>query len=155
MSRQADDDANTPSKEEVIEVKTEDKKENKNPALSIDQEHVPDSIIDKETEHKIAHVVGEDVIYFSTCDYCEVAPCLMEQGLYEVLEKEHDYVHECDTEQALTNKEVRFKLYRTAMHWIHSYLGHGNRQELPLCVQGEIMDLAHEAGGKYTGYRDK
>ena len=118
-----------------------------------DHETVLDPCIDKETEQKIAHVLGQDYVP-EPCHLCQVTPCLLDQGLYEALEKEYEYVMECDTENVITNKEVHFKLYRTATRWIHGYLGRGNRRQLPACVVGEIKDLASEAGGAYTGFID-
>lgn len=123
-----------------------------------DHETVVDPNIDKESEAKIAHILGQDLVqdrpdvFVETCSWCNVEPCLLDHGLYEAIETEYEYLKECDTENVLTHKEIRFKLYRTATRWIHGHLGRGNRRELPGCVVSEIKDLAHETGGLYTGF---
>ena len=111
-----------------------------------DHETVLDPCIDKETEQKIAHVLGQDYVpekndvLVSECHLCQVTPCLLDQGLYQALEKEYEYLMECDTENVITKKEVRFKLYRMATRWIHGFLGRSNHRELPACVIREIKD---------------
>jgi hypothetical protein len=53
----------------------------------------------------------------------------------------------------LTNKQIRFILYRFATNWIHGFLGKGKRIKLPVCVRGEILDLAPENDHVYVGFR--
>jgi hypothetical protein len=77
----------------------------------------------------------------------------MEQGLYRSIV---DYYEEAlcddDGEALFTTKEIRFRLYRHATAWIHGFLGRGIRIKLPVCVRGEILDLAPEADHVYVGF---
>ena len=86
------------------------------------------------------------------CKYCQNVPWLLEDGLYELIVQYEEELRENDS-TALTNKEIRFYLYRYASRWIHGYLGKGNRIKLPKCVRGEILDLAPEPGGIYIGFK--
>jgi hypothetical protein len=92
------------------------------------------------------------------CAHCFNSPCLLSQGLYESIVRYYE-----DTlcngseggDDVLTSKQIRFRLYRHATSWIHGYLGRGKRIELPVCVRGEIMDLAPaDPGTQYVGFKD-
>lgn len=77
---------------------------------------------------------------------------MLDDGLYQVI---CDYADELRAnDSSITNKEIRYHLYRQATHWIHGTLGKGNRVELPVCDRGEILDLAPEPGGSYVGFQD-
>lgn len=87
------------------------------------------------------------------CPYCFNCPCLLEQGLYRSIVDLYEETQEDDNNN-LTSKEIRFRLYRHATSWIHGFLGKGRRIELPLCVRGEIVDLAPaERGETYVGFK--
>ena len=55
----------------------------------------------------------------------------------------------------LSNKQIRFILYRFATNWIHGFLlvGKGKRKQLPICVRGEILDFAPQDDHVYVGFR--
>lgn len=61
-------------------------------------------------------------------------------------------LHDSNGETNMTNKQIRFSLYRMATAWIHGFLGKGVRIELPVCVRGEILDMAPESDHVYTGF---
>ena len=90
------------------------------------------------------------------CPFCQNAPCLLEQGLYDYLALfEEQFVNHNTCEPGeLTNKVVRYNLYRQASHWIHGHLGKGVRKEFPQCVRTEILDMAPEKDGLYVGFRE-
>lgn len=80
----------------------------------------------------------------------------MQQGLYRsIVEMEESLrTDEEDGPDVLTNREIRFRLYRHATAWIHGFLGKGKRIKLPLCVSAEIVDIApKDAGDSYTGFK--
>ena len=90
------------------------------------------------------------------CKYCRFRPCIMaDGGLYAcLLEFFQDFCESDYEAKNLTEKQVRFKLYRHATFMIHGYLGKGVRIELPKCVRGEIMDLIPAPDGKYVGFKE-
>ena len=61
-------------------------------------------------------------------------------------------LHDSNGDTNMTNKEIRFSLYRLATSWIHGFLGRGVQIQLPVCVRGEILDLAPEMDHVYTGF---
>jgi hypothetical protein len=85
------------------------------------------------------------------CKYCQNEPCLLEDGLYDIIVEYADELRENDA--TLNNKEIRFQLYRRATNWIHGYLGRQNRVELPKCVRGEIVDIAPDPNQSYVGFQ--
>jgi hypothetical protein len=89
------------------------------------------------------------------CRWCRRRPCIMADGGFYacLLEYFQDYVEPEYEAKNLTDKEVRFRLYRHATSMIHGYLGKGVRIELPKCVLGEILDLIPAPDGKYTGFK--
>ena len=90
----------------------------------------------------------------TTCELCCKTPCLLQQGLYDSL---CEYYGEClesdHMDNLISNKEVRFGLYRQATITIHGHLGRGRRCPLPQCVVTEIRDLAMESDGNYVGFK--
>jgi hypothetical protein len=58
------------------------------------------------------------------CKYCQNVPCLLEDGLYELIVQYEEELRENDS--TLTNKEISFYLYCDASRWIHGYLGKRN-----------------------------
>ena len=86
------------------------------------------------------------------CPYCLFEPCILDTGLYQVIV---DYERDLrDNDSSMTNKQVRFYLYRHVTHWMHGYLGWGIRIKIPTCVRGEILDLAPEPSHDYVGFID-
>ena len=88
------------------------------------------------------------------CKYCQNTPCVLEQGLYDSMTEFEESLRDLDHDGKLLNKEVRFQLYRHVTAWMHGFLGKGRRVEIPQCVRGEILDMAPESDGKYTGFRN-
>jgi hypothetical protein len=88
------------------------------------------------------------------CDLCQNVPCLLRQGRYDSITEYEDQIRQTDSDETLTNKEVRFKLYRHGTTWMHGYLGKRRRNKIPQCVQTEILDLAPESSGSYVGFKD-
>ena len=84
------------------------------------------------------------------CPHCSNSPCLLYKGLYTSIVEHEEEVRASNTD--ITNKQVRFILYRLATNWIHGFLGRGVQIELPVCVRGEILDLAPEEDHVYTGF---
>ena len=84
------------------------------------------------------------------CESCEQRPCWLDQGLYEDMINHEESLRE-DNED-ITNKTVRFELYRLATRFIHGFLGHNNHIKLPACVDSEIKDLPPEPGRSYTSF---
>ena len=55
--------------------------------------------------------------------------------------------------QGISNREIRYALYRDATTFISGYLGKGNRKELPDCVVCKIRDSYPAEGGNYVGFK--
>jgi hypothetical protein len=89
------------------------------------------------------------------CRWCRRRPCIMADGVFYdcLLEYFQDFVEPEYEAKNLTEKEVRFRLYRHATSLIHGYLGKGVRIELPQCVRGDILDLIPAPDGKYVGFK--
>ena len=86
------------------------------------------------------------------CIYCERSPCILEQGLYDLL-VEGGLLLEDDDVQAL-KKQIRFDMYRKAARFMWGPLKKGDRRKLPHCVLQEIHDFAPEDDvKKYTGFK--
>jgi hypothetical protein len=89
------------------------------------------------------------------CEFCQEAPCVLQQGLYDKLC--HYYTHlleEGHTGGEITSKEVRFALYRQSIFFIHGHLRAKERIELPQCVVTDIRDLAmNKEGEEYVGFK--
>jgi hypothetical protein len=88
------------------------------------------------------------------CELCRSSPCLLEQGLYEELSLANELGLDPDF-PFLSNKEIRFRLYKYATNWIHGYLGKDNRVELPQCITQEIRHLAPDSVGFYVGFKKR
>ena len=88
------------------------------------------------------------------CPLCYSTPCLLRQGLYDSITEYEDEIRQSDADETLTNKQMRFKLYRHATTWMHGFLGKRRRIEIPQCVRTEILDLAPESNGAYVGFKD-
>jgi len=95
----------------------------------------------------------QDVADVRECRHCEHAPCLLLQGLYLEVAERAETLQNDEACAHLTNKQIRFILYRLATNWIHGFLGKGNRIKLPVCVRGEILDIAPEPDHVYVGFR--
>jgi hypothetical protein len=91
----------------------------------------------------------------ATCQFCQEAPCVLQGGLYDMLCHYYDHFLEEDhTGGIITNKQVRFALYRQSIFYIHGHLRAKERIELPECVVTDIRDLAMaENGEEYVGFR--
>ena len=87
------------------------------------------------------------------CAHCGHSPCMLDDGLYDMLVEYDAYLRETDTK--VTTKQICYQLYREATKWIHGHLGSGVRRELPVCMRGEILDLTAENDGKYVGFKEK
>ena len=85
-----------------------------------------------------------------TCQYCGQNPCFVIE-IYELLVKTGEELEE----EELTNKQIRFNLYRIASNTYHGRLGAGNRKRLPICVTTDIHDLYLDGKGQYTGFRQQ
>ena len=57
------------------------------------------------------------------------------------------------TEQSVSNKEIRYEMYRIASRVLEGMVGKGNRRKLPDCVTSAIKDAYPEASGKYVGFK--
>jgi hypothetical protein len=98
--------------------------------------------------------MSSDDVEETPCPLCQSVPCLLRQGLYDSIVEFEESIRDGDHEGTITNKEVRFRLYRHATMWIHGFLGKGKRIELPQCVRTEILDLAPESDRVYVGFQD-
>jgi hypothetical protein len=88
------------------------------------------------------------------CPFCQNVPCLLEQGLYDSIAEYGESLHDNESDNSLTNKQIRFQLYRHATTWMHGYLGKRRRLEIPQCVRTEILDIAPESNGDYVGFKE-
>jgi hypothetical protein len=84
------------------------------------------------------------------CRYCGFEPCRLDTGLYQVIVDYEANLHYSNV--SLTNKKVRYHLYRHVTNWIHGYLGKGTCIEIPTCVRGEILNLAPDLNHKYVSF---
>jgi hypothetical protein len=92
------------------------------------------------------------------CKHCLQTPCYLDQKdeSLDTQKELFDYLMdrgESMMDSGLKNNEIRYELYRIASCFCHGYLGKGNRQELPVCVIGEIKDAFPAQGGNYTGFK--
>jgi glutaredoxin len=94
------------------------------------------------------------ILNMPPCPYCQQEPCWLQEGLYDALVEMEEHLRAGDFDNTLTNKKIRFELYRIASHWIHGPLPKGKRIQLPQCVEADIRDLAHEPGGNYVGFKE-
>ena len=78
----------------------------------------------------------------------------MNKDSNEKLVEAEEVVRDHDIEKKLSNKQVRYALYRGSIEFIHGHLGKGRRIELPICVRGEILDIAPDPDHEYTGFRE-
>lgn len=140
-----------------VTTEGEEDKENEtqknNNCVTIKQDHASSSSDQSSPSSEIRnHDHSNDLL----CQFCNSTPCLLEQGLYEELVLAYELgLDPADMSSLATNKQVRFRLYRYAINWIHDYLGKGNRRQLPQCVQTEIRDLAPESSGIYVGFKKR
>ena len=66
-----------------------------------------------------------------------------------------DHFCDADGETTVPSCQIRFHMYKHVTEWIHGFLGKGVRIKIPLCVQGEIRDLAPaDPGNPYVGFKD-
>lgn len=89
------------------------------------------------------------------CVYCNFSPCILDQGLYDLLSEgglSNDDGHD---DINYINKQIRYDMYRKASHFIYGSLGKGNRKQLPHCVVAEIHDFAPEdVKENYVGFQE-
>ena len=85
------------------------------------------------------------------CKDCGRTPCCGDNICESLVETGE----ELKEEEELTNKQIRFALYRIASNAIHGRLGAGVRQPLPPCVVSDITDLYPEENHQCTGFREK
>jgi hypothetical protein len=84
------------------------------------------------------------------CKFCEKSPCILEQGLYDLLAEGALLLEEDDVEAP--NKQIRFDMYRKAARFIWGPLSKGDRRKLPFWL--EIHDLSPEDNvNNYTGFK--
>jgi hypothetical protein len=103
----------------------------------------------------------EDDPNMPECPYCGETPCFLEQPFDDTNGSSEYTLYSCLMEQGemmmesgMSNKEVRFALYRTAAIFCFGNLGHGNRKEIPQCIMTEIKDAFPAATGEpYTGFK--
>jgi hypothetical protein len=89
------------------------------------------------------------------CNLCQNVPCLLKQGLYDSLSELQESFDLASQYDYLSNKEIRYRLYRHASFWIEGPLGKGRRKELPPCVVAEIHDFAPEDNvDHYVGFKE-
>jgi hypothetical protein len=87
------------------------------------------------------------------CKFYEKSPCILEQGLYNLLAEGSLLLEEEDVEAP--NKQIRFDMYWKAARFIWGPLSKGDRRKLPFCVWLEIHDLAPEDDiNNYTGFKE-
>ena len=91
---------------------------------------------------------------FATCVYCNYSPCILDQGLYEVL-SEGGLLRGDDNDIHSIRKQIRYDMYRQASRFIYGILRKGNRKQLPHCVVAEIHDFAPEdVKENYVGFQE-
>jgi hypothetical protein len=134
----------------------DDEKEAAPPPPPAHKKNGPSCTILEDDSHDAAdgreqQIVDED---HQHCNLCSNSPCLLEEGLYEELALAYELGLDPDF-TFLTNKEIRFRLYKHATSWIHGYLGKDNRIELPQYVTTEIRHLAPESSGFYVGFKKR
>jgi hypothetical protein len=98
--------------------------------------HNPASLIQEASP--IAEAAPDDLI--PQCRFCHFEPCLLDTGLYQVIV---DYEQDLrKNNRGITNKSLRFNLERHVSNWIEGFLGKDTHFLIPVCVHGEILDLA-------------
>ena len=95
----------------------------------------------------------QDISDVPCCPHCKHCPCLLLQGLYGEMIEHGERLIDDAIPGLLTNKQIRFMLYRFATNWIHGFLGKGNQRQIPVCVRGEILDFAPQDDHVYVGFR--
>ena len=140
-SSDVDDDRLTPTKKKIKINNFDDP-----PLILEQQQQQPEQEETQETEEPPEP---------TTCEFCQEAPCVLQQGLYDKLC--HYYTHfleEDHTGGIITNKQVRFALYRQSTFFIHGHTRAKERIELPQCVVTDIRDFAMaEHGEEYVGFK--
>jgi hypothetical protein len=84
----------------------------------------------------------------ATCDLCGQAPCDWELFGEQIWE-------ECNSmkEEGSDNKAVRYHAYKLYTSLRHGILRCYDRQPLPVCVHGEIMDSWPDPDHVYVGFQ--
>lgn len=125
--------------------------EPENKSLSQGQERCQDAGMDRNSEQKIAHLIGIDLVIdcVTVCEYCRREPCLLKQGLMEVMARENERIQSDNEIQVLSVEELRKRLFHSVMRWIGSRLGDGRKclgrfNELPICIRDEILELCNQ-----------
>ena len=90
----------------------------------------------------------------SRCVFCDLSPCILDQGLYDLL-CEGGILENDNIDNNAMNKQIRYDLYRKASNFIYGTLGKGVRKQLPHCVVAEIHDFApEEKVANYAGFKE-
>jgi hypothetical protein len=76
------------------------------------------------------------------CEDCECSPCILDQGLYDLLSEGGLLRDDINYDIHSMRKQIRYDMYRKARNFIDDCLGKGNRKKLPACVAREIHDYA-------------
>ena len=77
-----------------------------------------------------------------TCVYCNSSPCILDQGLYDLLSEGGLLHDDGQDDMKYIQKQIRYDMYRKASQFIYGPLGKGNRKQLPQCLVSEIHDFA-------------
>ena len=98
--------------------------------------------------------VYDELVEAQWCVHCFSSPCILRQGgLYEsIVDYYEQGLCDDDGEPIFPNKEIRFRLYKHVTACRHGFLGKGVRIRIPVCVRGEILDLAPDPNHEYVGF---
>ena len=80
----------------------------------------------------------------NTCVYCNSSPCILDQGLYDLLSEGGLLHDDGQDDMKYIQKQIRYDMYRKASQFIYGPLGKGNRKQLPHCVVSVIHNFAPE-----------
>jgi hypothetical protein len=91
----------------------------------------------------------------SPCVHCDFCPCILEQGLYDLLSEGVSLLEDDGHDIHAIRRQVRYDMYRKASNFIFGRLGKGIRKKLPDCVVSEIRDFVPENDKtSYVGFRE-
>jgi hypothetical protein len=117
----------------VVNNKNNTAKNNKNVTVDVTTDAI-DSPPNKKTK------IDDD----APCIYCNSSPCVLDQGLYNLLSEGGLLQDDGQDDIKYIRKQIRHDMYRKASQFIYGPLGKGNRKQLPHCVVSEIHDFAPE-----------
>ena len=85
------------------------------------------------------------------CVHCFSSPCLLRQGLSKSIMAYYEQgLCDEDGEPMFPTKQIRYHLYKHVTASVHGFLGSGVRIRIPVCVRGEILDLAPDPDPEYV-----